>query len=185
MGDPPAVRRKRWTPAAPDRQSLTERLFYEVQMTFFLAGQLQAQAGSRVDLSLRNAQIEALALHLRQLVDFFWGERPRSGTERDAFAADYFREGDWGRIRPQRPAILEKALVGSTRLSYDEAWARPVDEVWDVVSQVFALAPVVKRFADAVDHSQFVAGYVHGMRICAEEFVSGQRGPAAGSSLAA
>jgi hypothetical protein len=29
------------------------------------------------------------------------------------------------------------------------------------------------RFADTVDHAQFTAGYVNGMRICAETFMSG------------
>ncbi len=151
-------------------------------MTFFLAGQIQATAGSRVDLSLRNAQIEAFALHQRQLIDFFWGERARSGDDRAAFAADFFGEGQWARMRPELPALLEKALepgVGITRLTYDRAWARPADNVWDVVSQAFALVPVVKCFADAVDRAQFLPGYVNGMRICAETFAESPPGDGA------
>lgn len=169
------MRRKRWTPSATDRQALTEHLFYEVQIAFFLAGQLDSPTGSRLDVSLRNAQVEALALHLRQLTEFFWGEPDRDRIKRHAFATDYFAEGEWERLRPEMPAILAPEGSAFARLGYDGSWVRPVEKVWDLVTQAFALAPVVIRFADTVDHSQFTAGYAGGMRICAEMFVKGQR----------
>jgi hypothetical protein len=172
---PRLVRRKRWGPSAEDRQLLTEHLFYEVQMTFFLAGQLDSPTGSRIDVSLRNAQIEAFALHLRQLTEFLWGEPERERQERHAFAEDYFPEGEWARLRPELPAILVPDSPGFARLGYGEAWLRPADKVWDLVTQAFAIAPVVRRFADTVDHEQFTPGYVSGMRICAETFLNGQR----------
>jgi hypothetical protein len=161
-----------------DRQMLTEHLFYEIQMTFFLAAQLDSPTGSRLDASLRNAQIEAFGLHLRQLTEFFWGEPDRDRDERHAFAADYFSEGEWARVRPQLPSILVPDGATFPRLGYGHAWVRPGDKVWDLVTQAFAIAPVVKQFADTVDHSQFTAGYVSGMRICAEMFLNGHRGPA-------
>jgi hypothetical protein len=154
---------------------LTEHLFYEVQMTFFLAAQLGAPTGSRIDVSLRNAQIESFGLHLRQLIEFFWGEPDRERQQRHAFAEDYFLEGEWARVRPDLPSILVPDGPGLARLGYGDPWKRPADRVWDLVTQAFALAPVVKSFADAVDHSQFTAGYVSGMRICAEMFLKGQR----------
>jgi hypothetical protein len=170
------VRKRDWSPERPDRELLTEHLFYEVQMTFFLAGRLAAPVSSRVDVSLRNAQIEAFTVHLGQLVEFFWEERRRRGNERVPFAADYFRDGEWARLRPARPVILERAsAAGIARLGYYHAWAPPADRVWDLVSQAFALAPVVKRFADKVDQTQFTPGYVGGMKICAEMF-EGARG---------
>src|SRR4051812_45404636 len=170
------MRRKRgWTPDAADREQLTEHLFYEVQMTFFLAAQLSTPTGSRLDVSLRNGQVEAFALHLRQLTEFFWGEPDRDRERRHAFAADYFADGEWARLRPQLPGILAPEGSAFARLSYDGSWVRPSDKVWDLVTQAFALAPAVIRFADAVDHSQFTAGYVSGMRICADMFVKGQR----------
>jgi hypothetical protein len=173
------VRRKRWTPNAEDRQLLTEHLFYEIQITFFLAGQLGSPTGSRLDASLRNAQIEALTLHLRQLTEFFWGDPDRERAERHAFASDYFAEGQWERLRPALPSILAPAGSSFPRLSYTSAWVRPADKVWDLVTQAFAIAPVVVRFADTVDHAQFTQGYVNGMRICAEMFLKGQRPSAA------
>lgn len=144
-------------------------------MAFFLAGQLDAPTGSRLDLSMRNAQVEALALHLRQLTEFFWGEPDRERDGRYAYAADYFPSGEWLRLRPELPAVLVPAGPAFPRLSYEDGWAPPVDKVWDLVTQAFALAPVVVRFAETVDHAQFTSGYVNGMRICAETFSSGQR----------
>jgi hypothetical protein len=167
------VRRKRWTPDADDRQSLTEHLFYEVQMTFFLAAQLDTPTGSRLDISLRNAQVEAFTLHLRQLTEFFWGEPTRERAGGYAYASDYYRDGEWERLRPELPPILAPEGAAFPRLSYQGGWTRPADKVWDLVSQAFALAPVVIRFADTVERSQFTAGYAGGMRICAEMFVNG------------
>ena len=174
------MRRKRWTPDAGDRQGLTEHLFYEVEITFFLAAQLHAPTGARLDVSLRHAQAEALTLHLRQLTEFFWGEPARERETRHAFAADYFPDGQWARVRPELPSILVPDGSAFERLSYDGRWSRPADKVWDLVTQAFALVPVVTRFSETVDHSQLTAGYVNGMRICAEMFLSGQRTAAAG-----
>jgi hypothetical protein len=172
---------RRWSPAAAEREQITAHLFYEVQMTFFLAGHLNTPAGSRVDVSLRNAHVEAFTIHLRQLIDFFWGERQRRGGERDAFAADFYPEGQWARLRPELPAVLDKALCdrsdwGITELTYGRGSVGPAANVWDVVTQAFALAPAVRRFADTVDHAQFTPGYVNGMKLCAEMFLDGNRG---------
>lgn len=178
---PRRVRRKKkeWRPSAAQRERLTEHLFHEIQMTFFLAAELSAPTGARLDVSLRNAQIEAFTLHLRSLSRFFWGDPPApiDRYERDAFAADYFAEGEWSRHRPELPSIIAKSVGAPdiSGLTYSNAWVRPAELVWDVVPQAFALAPVVMRFADAVDHEQFTPGYVHGMKLCAEMFVNGDR----------
>ena len=158
-------------------------------MTFFLAGELSAPTGPRLDVSLRNAQIEAFTHHLRSLSQFFWGDPPAAVDryERDAFAADYFPEGAWARYRPELPPIIAKTVGApdTSALTYSNAWVRPAEVLWDAVAQAFALAPVVMRFADAVDHEQFTPGYVHGMRLCAEMFVKGERGAGAGGEVAA
>jgi hypothetical protein len=178
------VRKKReWRPSAAERERLTEHLFHEVQMAFFLAAQLAAPTGSRLDVSLRNAQIEAFTFHIRQLSEFFWGDPPppRERHERQAFAGDYYPDGEWHRLRPELPPIIAKTVGApdGSRLSYSNAWTRPADLLWDVVTQAFALAPIVMRFADTVDRTQFTPGYVNGMRVCAEMFVSDQRAPTA------
>jgi hypothetical protein len=90
-----------------------------------------------------------------------------------------------GAGRPELPSILVPDGPGFPRLGYGAEWVRPAEKVWDLVTQAFAMAPVVKRFADTVDHAQFTAGYVSGMRICAEMFLNGQRGSAGDSDVAA
>jgi hypothetical protein len=177
-------RKKQWAPDSADRELLTEHLFHEVQMTFFLAAQLAAPVTSRVDVSIRNAEIEACVLHLRELIDFFWGEHRRVRDDRAAFAADFFPRGEWERVRPERPAIMGKRLQLAP-LAYDAAWEPPSEKVWDLVSQAFMLAAVVKRFVDAVDHRQFTPGFMNGMKICAEMFEHAHGGGQAGRSARA
>ena len=169
------AQKESWTPSAEDRRMLTEHLFYEVQMTFDLARRLTMGAGTHPDLTLWNAQIEAFTLHLRQLIDFFWCERERFKSG-DAFAADYFDEGEWATLRPARPAILDSALKrkvgwGVAHLTYERAWVTPADKHWDVQNLARALAPAVVRFVDDVDHAQFGPGFVNGMKTCALIFL--------------
>jgi hypothetical protein len=178
------VRKKQWTPDHADRELLTEHLFYVIQMTFFLAAQLATPVTSRVDVSIRNAEIEACARHLGELVEFFWGERRRTGDDRAAFAADFYPRGEWDRVRPQRPPLLAKR-ADIAGLAYDNEWIRPAEKVWDLVSQAYVLAAIVKRFVDTVDHTQLTPGYVNGMKICAEMFEHAHGGQPGRSSLAA
>jgi hypothetical protein len=96
------MKRERFTPTADDLRLLSEHLFYEVQMTFYLAYHLPTTMGTVLDPLARNAEIEAFTIHLRQLVDFLWGVRSeRSGH--DAFAADYFAPGEWARLSARPP----------------------------------------------------------------------------------
>jgi hypothetical protein len=53
-----------WFPSDDDLRMLTEHLFYEVQMTFFLARVLAAGDGMG-DISQRNAELEAFTVHVR------------------------------------------------------------------------------------------------------------------------
>ena len=117
-------------------------------MTFFLAGRLIDTQGTVLDWSARNAEIESFTIHVRQLIDFFWGEQPQTESKRDAFAADYFDAGEWPRLRPERPEVLSKAVRkkvgwGIAHLTYDRAWSTPADKHWPVVDPASALAPVV------------------------------------------
>jgi hypothetical protein len=75
------------TPSLDERRQLTEHLFYEMQMTFDLIIDLVETFQDEQTLVSRNAKVEALAIHVRQLVAFLWEEERGRGT--DAFAADY------------------------------------------------------------------------------------------------
>jgi hypothetical protein len=175
------TKKPEWLPSVDDRALLVEHLFYEVQTFFDLAQRLVAPPSGHVDITERNAFIESFAIHLRQLIDFFWSERHRTEEKMDAFAADYFPPGIWDAIRPDPGGSLtvelrRKVGWGIAHLTYDRAWVPPAGKDWDVERLASALVPVVVEFADSVDHDQFVVGdWVRGMRTCALMFSDGVR----------
>jgi hypothetical protein len=89
---------------------LSEHLFYEVEMTFCLAALLVSRQGMGSDQATHNARVETFPIHIRQLIDFLWMEKPRYGKQRLLFASDYFAAGKWVKIRPERPDVLNDAL---------------------------------------------------------------------------
>jgi hypothetical protein len=162
-----------WSPSDEDRRMLSEHLVYEVEMMFFLAERLMRTAGTVPDWSMRNAEVESLAVHVRQLIDFFWSEKPQTADKRDAFASDFFDAGEWARIRPTRPNVLGPALRrkvgwGVAHLTYDRAWSTPKDKQWPTIEIAQALAPTVLRFARSVESAKLAHGAVDRIARCAE-----------------
>jgi hypothetical protein len=159
---------------------LTEHLRYEVEMTFYVASLLVNTQGTVLDPFARNAQIEAFTIHLRQLIDFFWkdrrpGERPRA--EPDAFASDYFALGEWEKLRPERPAVLNAALRekvgwGVAHLTYGRARSTLQDKQWKPIDLSCALAPAVVCFAENVDPAKLEPRSVDAIKASAETFVN-------------
>ena len=126
-----------YTPSDDDLRRLSEHLCYEVEMTFHLADWLNefAQPWS---FPAHNAVLEAWTIHLRQLIDFFWPKGERRVVEGipDAIAADFFEEGEWERLCPERPEVLSEAIRkkigwGVVHLTYGRAWSKPEDKLWD------------------------------------------------------
>jgi hypothetical protein len=145
---------ERWQPEKADLARLGEHLFYEIQMALAL-GDVLARGTGPDSGPLRSAHIEAFTIHVRRLIDFFWCESARAG-KREAFAADFYDEGDWARMRPERPRALDQALRctvgwGVAHLTYEPAWVTPQDKQWDVRALTLAFVPVIRRFAETVD----------------------------------
>lgn len=169
---------KPWSPSADDLRALSEHLYYEVQMTFLLADWLVHTQGAVLNQTARNAEVEAFTIHVRQLIDFLWMEQPQDSKKRDAFAADYFAPGEWDKLRPSRPAVLDSALRrkvgwGVAHLTYDRAWSTPQDKQWQPVALCCALAPAVACFADNVDPARFDPQWpVSDMRKLADDFLT-------------
>jgi hypothetical protein len=164
---------KDFTPTDDDLRLLSEHLCYEVEMTYSLAAWMVAHRGEGDQLAA-NAVLESFTIHLRQLIDFFWPENPRrSGDAPDALASDFFEEGEWERLRPERPEILSEAIRkkvgwGVAHLTYGRARAKPEDKEWAFVALAHALAPAVIAFVDNVEPRKLVPEEVERMKTCAE-----------------
>ena len=169
-------RREAKPPNANDLRLLSEHLYYEVQMTFELAV-ITLATYQFIHPLTRNAQVEALPMHVRQLVDFFWKERSSNPRyERDAFAADYFEPGEWANLQPERPELLgevwEKAGWGVAHLTYGRANVTPEQKLWEPVTICRALAPVVLCFVDNVERSKLNPAWFDSIRPCVERFLA-------------
>jgi len=155
---------------------LTEHLFYEVQMTFYLAWLLPNTQGTVLDPLARNAQIEAFTIHLRQLIEFLWRDRDRDARKGDAFAGDYFAPGEWANLRPERPAILSAAVHqkvgwGVAHLTCGRANSTEQDKQWNIAALASALPPAIICFTDNVDSAKLDPSWpMAQMRAWAEPF---------------
>jgi hypothetical protein len=82
----------------------SEHLHYEFWMLMSLANALASGIASEGWLT--NTLLESFIIHLRALLDFFYGERPKPD---DVIAADYFSQGQWDSIKPPLSDALKKA----------------------------------------------------------------------------
>jgi hypothetical protein len=167
----PAVLMDDPEPKADEIRQLSEQVEYEVTMTFALIDQLLGPRYWDQQVAL-NALIEAFTLHVRQLIGFLWPDRPREG---DMLAADYFEPGEWERLRPKRPQVIDKALCdkigwGVAHMTYGRARGTPEDKQWPFLRIGQALAPAVLCFLENVDQSKFDPGHYERMRDCVEAF---------------
>lgn len=164
-----------FVPSAKELRLLTEHLWYEVQMTFDLVLVL---ATSTVHHPLvKNAMVETFPMHVRQLCDFFWNERsPKSKAQRDAFAADYFDPGEWARLRPECPAVLDavrtKVGWGIVHLTYGRANVTQEQKEWRPAEICCALLPVVRCFINNVDRTKLDPRAFDEIGPCVERFSS-------------
>jgi hypothetical protein len=160
-------------PTTADLGLLSEHLCYEVEMTYCLAAWLGAFPNASL---VHNAALEAFTIHVRQLTDFFWPQHPRRGGDSpDAFASDFFEEGEWERLQPERPDVLSDAIRkkigwGVAHLTYGRAWSKPEDKQWNVAARARALAPAVIALVDNVEPEKLDPDHVKRMKVCAEEW---------------
>jgi hypothetical protein len=166
-----------WSPDLGYRQTLSEHLLYELQMTFMLASRLDGGAGTVLNVNARNAEVEAFAIHLRQLIEFLWIEQPQTEAWRNAFAADYFESGRWRQLRPARPEALGRDFHksigwGAAHLTYDRADVTGNDAWWQVRVHVIPLARAAECFVENVDPDELAPGVQEAMAECVREFLA-------------
>jgi hypothetical protein len=177
------MKRQPWTPSEDDLRLLSEHLHYEVMMTFGLARFLVETQGTVLNQLMRNAEIEAFTIHVRQLIDFLWTDRSERPTSTDAFASDYFAPREWAKLRPERPTILSDALHrkvgwGVAHLTYGRARSTLQDKQWNPIALAQALGPAVICFADNVDRGRLEAKYLDDIKLWGES-VLGPKPPSA------
>jgi hypothetical protein len=163
-----------FTPSEEDVSLLSEHLYYELLMTFDLAIYLAAKSG-RSRMHVHNAMVEAFPMHVRQLIDFFWGKRSTNPKyQRDAFAADYFEPGEWADLRPEWPDglrdVSSKVGWGVVHLTYDRAHVTPEEKLWNQSAICDLLLPVVRCFVDNVDPAKLDPEWFRHMRSCVDRY---------------
>ena len=164
-------------PASETQALAWDHLRYEIEMVAGLVWRISRQhalligplddlnplRAELLDLSGRNADIEAFGLHVRLLVDFFYPNRKKPN---DADAADFFDDPMvWKRARRKTPPSLKsvKGRVGMemAHLSYD----RPAPSVpWDYKTIWADLSGVIRDFIDAATVDRLGADFIERVR---------------------
>jgi hypothetical protein len=88
-----------------------EHVFYEFDMFLWVAqvcgrGAKLAAPTEADTTRLSNVLIEAFVVHLRNVIDFLYLDKPK---KTDVVAADFFAPGGWEGLRPPISATLDSA----------------------------------------------------------------------------
>ena len=95
-----------------------EHLRYEYEMLEYSFERLTEPG---LDRNYNNAMTESFCIHARNLIDFFWGDRPLSG---DTPSATHFTVKDYAKLRgddPRNRTIYGKLNTEIAHLSYSRA----------------------------------------------------------------
>jgi hypothetical protein len=154
--------------AVPDYQRASGELLHEIQMLYLLRNYFAERVLDRAledredrGLPARNASVEAFALHLRSLINFFYNHRGR-GAQDDLVANDYVRDRKaYANARPKRDPALERDVVERisrqvVHLTYARGGYPPAESVWLYDKACQALDPVIRAFLAWVDPSKLV-----------------------------
>ncbi len=103
--------------------------------------------------TINNALLESFALHIRNLVDFLYAEKPGSD---DVFAGDFFKcKEDWVKIRPPITPLLDKAKKKANKevshLTYSRIKVSPEEKKWYFVKIYQDMARTFDVFVENVD----------------------------------
>lgn len=120
-----------------------EHVAYEFYMLRKLA--LRTPPSVEEDRVQRFALIEAFAMHLRNVIDFFAGPWRKD----DVGADDYVREGTWDgtpyAIDPLR-ALKRRADKEIAHLTSDRTAGEPKAKEWEPIQALSALGPAARTF---------------------------------------
>ncbi len=145
-------------PARPfaDEYLLTysgEHVFYEVRMMAFPAeiksGRINPPIFSDVDVqkNIKNILVESFGLHLRNLIDFLYIDKPQ---ETDVIAGDFLSTGTWAALRPALSSKLDSARKRANKelahLTTNRITGSPLEKKWDILGLVGEIKVPLKKF---------------------------------------
>jgi hypothetical protein len=123
-----------------------DHLHYEFWMLMSVVNALAS--GKVSDQWLVNALLESFVIHLRNLIDFFYIERPQND---DVIAADFFAKKDaWEKIRPAISNDLSKSRTRAHKeiahLTYARLHVTPATKGWNFIKISTDITSIMKLF---------------------------------------
>lgn len=130
-----------------------EHIFYEVDMFFGLVAMLSIPSRAVVAPSVEearrvnNALVEAFGIHLRNILDFLYIDRPQPT---DVVALDFFTMGTWQTLRPAISRVLEDARVRANKelahLTTERLAGNVPEKVWAFSALANEVRPLLQFF---------------------------------------
>jgi hypothetical protein len=133
---------------------LEEHLWYEIDMLFGIGKYLSvstAVCGPTPDDARRinNVLIEGFGLHLRNVIDFLFLDRPEPT---DVVASDFCNPGAWENLRPLIGPALTRARTRSNKelahLTTSRIAGAVPEKNWDAVALLKELKPTLKLWLE-------------------------------------
>lgn len=129
-----------------------EHVAYEIDMFFGMVevltqSSLIGASSAAVAARLKNAMIEAFVIHLRNLIDFLYLERPQST---DVVATDYCGAGVWEAQRPPITSTLDAARIRANKeiahLTSLRIAGTPPEKAWEPSALSTEIKPLLQLF---------------------------------------
>ena len=138
--------RKKRTP--DELRRISENLHHEVQMLLGSAHGLDPDTSA--EGTLHNALVESFAIHLRNMLDFLWPDKPKRKSDW-VIAADFFPSpSDWEKLCPEISQLLLDSRVRAAKeiahLTYACLAVDPEQKDWDVRQIANEVTRVVEKF---------------------------------------
>lgn len=131
-----------------------EHLFYEVEMLL----NVSALSTENLPQIIRNIRVESFAIHLRNLIIFFYPTSTVFPT--DVYASHFFSDtNEWRRICPPLSQTLRDAKkradkeVGHLTMERIAGTNDPRKE-WDIRGLVNEITPIIKLFCASADNNR-------------------------------
>lgn len=133
-----------------------EHVSYEFQMFLGLAAARDSAtigySSKALATFVKNAVLEAVVLHVRNLLEFLYGDNPRPT---DVIARDFFSAPSWEDVRPPISACLTHARRRADKeiahLTTSRLDAAAEEREWDIPKLREELMPILRTFVDRAE----------------------------------